>query len=385
MRYNPFNPQNPPRPDYFVGRAGELRQFEQYLLQTINASPMNMSITGNRGMGKTSLLVKMEEIAKKKKCLVFRMSNYESLIKNITELTDYLILGLKNEFYANTSVQKKVMQLGEWTTTLKPVVTYKEVSLTFEEKKLVAQTILRNNFLAFWKKVEKEYPAIVILIDEAESLERIEGALSFLREVFQRLSHEAKYLVVLSGKLNFPERMSESFSPLNRFFPASPLSAFSEEESRCYIDKTLTSVKVIADSEVNKNIFEKSEGHPYVLVKMCSTVFNELGDTEHKITPKHWERAHNKIVVELEKDFFNPMFHPVSPKAKVMAFQLLKIGKRRFRFTDAVKTTHMDSQTVAPYLKELVRKGCLNKPERATYEFFHYLFIDFLKRRAPTI
>ncbi|MFH1247158.1 MAG: hypothetical protein V1644_02140, partial [Candidatus Micrarchaeota archaeon] len=150
-------------------------------------------------------------------------------------------------------------------------------------------------------------------------------------------------------------------------------------------DKTLTSVKVIAHSEVKKNIFEKSEGHPYVLVKMCSTIFNELGDTEHKITPKHLERAHKKIVIELEKDFFNPMFHPISPKAKAMVFQLLKIGKKRFHFTDAVKTTHVSSQTVAPYLQELVRKGCLNKPERATYEFFHSLFIDFLKRRAPTI
>ena len=157
MRYNPFNPQNPPRPDFFVGRVDELRQFEQNLLQTIHGSPMNMSITGNRGMGKTSLLVKMEEIAKREKCLVFRMSNYESLVKNITELTNFLILGLKNEFYADTNVQKRIMQLGDWIKTLKPVVSYKEASLSFEEQKLSAQTILRSNFLNFWKKVEDEY------------------------------------------------------------------------------------------------------------------------------------------------------------------------------------------------------------------------------------
>jgi len=385
MRYNPFNPQNPPRSDYFVGRADELKQFEQYLLQTIHGSPMNMSITGNRGMGKTSLLAKMEEIARKEKCLVFRMSNYESLVKDITELTNYLILGLKNEFYADTSVQKKIMQLGEWAKTLKPVVSYREASLTFEEKRLAAQTILRNNFLNFWKKIDGEYPAIVLLIDEAESLERIEGALSFLREVFQRLSHEAKYIVVLSGKLNFPERMSESFSPLNRFFPASPLTAFSEEETFSYIEKTLKSVNVVADKEVMKKIFEKSEGHPYVLVKICNIIFNEIEDTEDKMMLKHLEKARPRIIVDLEKDFFKPMFHPVSPKAKNIAFQLLKIGKRKFLFTEAVKSTNMERQNVAPYIQELVRKGCLNKPERATYEFFHHLFIDFLKKRASEV
>ena len=385
MRYNPFNPQNPPRSDYFVGRLDELKQFEQYLLQTIHGSPMNMSITGNRGMGKTSLLVKMEEIARKEKCLVFRMSNYERLVRDIGELTNYLILGLKNEFYADTSVKKKIMQLGEWAKTLRPVVSYKEASLTFEEKRLAAQTILRNNFLTFWKKVENEYPAIVILIDEAESLERIEGALSFLREVFQRLSHEAKYALVLSGKLNFPERMSESFSPLNRFFPASPLTAFSEEETSSYMEKTLKSVNVVADTEVKKKIFEESEGHPYVLVKICNIIFNEIGDTEDKMTLKHLEKARPRITVDLEKDFFNPMFHPVSPKAKHIAFKLLKIGKRKFLFTEAVKSTSMERQNVAPYIQELVRKGCLNKPERATYEFFHNLFIDFLKKRASEV
>jgi predicted transcriptional regulator len=42
----------------------------------------------------------------------------------------------------------------------------------------------------------------------------------------------------------------------------------------------------------------------------------------------------------------------------------------------------MKGQAVAPYIQELVKKGCINKPERATYEFFHQLFIDFLSSRA---
>jgi Cdc6-like AAA superfamily ATPase len=75
MRFNPFNPQQPARPDFFVGRAEELEKFEQNLLQTIHDSPMNMAITGNRGIGKTSTLIKFEEIAKRHNCLVVRLSN----------------------------------------------------------------------------------------------------------------------------------------------------------------------------------------------------------------------------------------------------------------------------------------------------------------------
>ena len=382
MRYNPFNPQMPPRPENFVGRESELEKFEYNLLQTIHGSPLNMSITGNRGMGKTAILVKMEQIAKKNRCLVFRVSNYESLIENVTDLTNYLILGLKNEYIATMSVNSKIMQFGEWASTLKPIITYKDATLSFEEKTITAQTILRNNFSAFWEKVKNEYSAVIILVDEAESLDRVNGALSFLREVFQRLSHNSKYMVVLAGKFNFAERMSESFSPLNRSFPIFPLTPFNESETNTYITKMLSSVDVTIHSEVIKKIQEKSEGHPYVVVEMSSLVFNSLQDNEQTITMKHFENAYPKIIFELEKDFFNPMFHPVSPKAKAILLKLVKINKKRFLFKEAVKLTGIERKNIAPYIQELVRKGCLNKPERATYEFFHKLFIDFLEKHA---
>ena len=74
MRFNPFNPQYPPRSEFFVGRTEEIERFEQILLQTINSSPLNMALTGNRGIGKTSTLGKFEELAGAKNCLVIRSS-----------------------------------------------------------------------------------------------------------------------------------------------------------------------------------------------------------------------------------------------------------------------------------------------------------------------
>ena len=56
MRYNPFNPQQPARPEFFVGREPEIVEFEKFLSQTTHASPMNLSITGNRGTTKTVLM-----------------------------------------------------------------------------------------------------------------------------------------------------------------------------------------------------------------------------------------------------------------------------------------------------------------------------------------
>lgn len=359
-----------------------MSEFEKYLSQTCFGSPMNMSITGNRGIGKTSILIKMEDHARNNKCLVIRMSNYEELISDIHELTDYLILTLRQELYENKVLEKKIAEFGEWVKSLKPVIAYKDVSLTFshEERRMLAESSLRTQLISIWNKIKEDYSAIVILIDEAESLDRISGSLSFLREVFQRISHETRYMVVLCGKLNFPEKMSESFSPLNRFFPNFTLSPFDDKVTFAYIDKMLYFVHCYADKEFKQKVFDKSGGHPYVVVKMCETAFKELKNGGNELTLNHFFITYPKMIVDLERDFFYPMYHPLTPKAKEIIRKLSSLNRLDFTFKDAMTITGLNSSKVSPYISELVRKGCLNRPERAKYQFFHRLFLEFIQR-----
>ena len=56
MKINPFEPFGPVNPGSFVGRLDELRRLKSALLQTSAGKPVNFMITGERGIGKTSLL-----------------------------------------------------------------------------------------------------------------------------------------------------------------------------------------------------------------------------------------------------------------------------------------------------------------------------------------
>ena len=55
-KINPFRPGSPVNPDMFVGRLGEVEQLEGALFQTKADHPSHFMITGERGIGKTSLL-----------------------------------------------------------------------------------------------------------------------------------------------------------------------------------------------------------------------------------------------------------------------------------------------------------------------------------------
>jgi Holliday junction resolvasome RuvABC ATP-dependent DNA helicase subunit len=174
--------------------------------------------------------------------------------------------------------------------------------------------------------------------------------------------------------------MSESFSPLNRFFPSWKLEPFNEKEIKTYIEKKLKTVDLTIDDEAIRSITTRSEGHPYVLVSMCYIIFDSLTDNERVISEDVISRAYPKIYYELAKDFFSPMYHPLTPKAKSVLYKIaFNLKDLDFSFREACIWTEMERNIVSPYIQELLRKGILNKPERGQYQVFHKLFLDYVK------
>lgn len=56
-KVNPFRPNSPVAPGMFVGRIEEVQVLEQALVQTRAGRSKSFMITGERGIGKTSLLL----------------------------------------------------------------------------------------------------------------------------------------------------------------------------------------------------------------------------------------------------------------------------------------------------------------------------------------
>lgn len=386
MRYNPFNPQAPAKPEFFVGRSNEVQTFKRHLFQTMNGSPMCMAIVGNRGMGKTSILTKFANIAKSEKCLVVRVSNLEGGAEDVVELSDFILSNLKLEFMSSGHVILSD-RVKEFLRSLNLSLSVGDASLDVSLKRNATVGIFRKKLEDFWNYVKKDFKAVVLLIDEAESVERIDGALMFLREVFQRLSEDSiKYMVVLCGKLNFPETMSEAFSPLNRFFPSTRLINLSTAETSEFLEKSLSTVDCTTEKKASELVYEKSEGHPYIVVSMAFNIFNELKEDENTITRNLVEKSINVCESKLEQDYFLSLFHPLTPKSRDILLKLAsKLNNVKFTFSEAVRILRTDPNQISPYIQEMYRKGCVNKVERGKYEMFHKMFLNFLKRKASTI
>ncbi len=56
MKYNPFKPDRIADPNLFAGRVSEIEIIKRSLFQAKHGNPPNLLITGERGIGKSSLL-----------------------------------------------------------------------------------------------------------------------------------------------------------------------------------------------------------------------------------------------------------------------------------------------------------------------------------------
>lgn len=63
MRYNPFRPGSLVTPGMFAGRYQELLILERVLFQTKNDNPAHFLLCGERGIGKSSLLLYLQHVA----------------------------------------------------------------------------------------------------------------------------------------------------------------------------------------------------------------------------------------------------------------------------------------------------------------------------------
>ncbi len=106
IKINPFNPNYPVNPGMFVGRIDEILRLESYLYQTMSSQPANFLITGERGIGKSSLMNYLIWVAKGLISVDEMEFNYLVVSTDINRYTTQLGLMQKIEFGLNKELSK---------------------------------------------------------------------------------------------------------------------------------------------------------------------------------------------------------------------------------------------------------------------------------------
>lgn len=374
---NPFRPGGPVEPEYFIGRKDEIKLFERFLKSTKNGNPFNIAVLGERGIGKTSLLRKFENIGEKSGSIGVRGS-LDPSISNLPELCTYILelmrekgvgkSGRIKEFFKKYNLERVKINILGLQAEIKKGYTG-SLQITF-----------RKELEGIWENIGKETGEIILLIDEAEQLENIKGSLPFLRNVFQSLSEKrAGYMLILSGKLELFRKIKDIHSPLARFLRPIHLCNLSDDEVKEAIIKPLENT-VRIDENVLTKVIEESAGHPYIVQVFGYMLFENMKDK--KINIKVFEKTYPEIIRFLSAQFFNDLYYIASDSEREILKVIASLDKNMFSPKDIVQKSGKSSKRVSTCFQRLVEKDAIRKLSRGNYELYHKLFKEYLKSKT---
>ena len=358
MVLNPFTKEIQ-SPDSIIGRKREIGIFNSYVESTIHRKPLSMAVVGQLGMGKTILLKRFKEIAEKNRCIGIYVKTQKG--EGLQRILEKALRELESELREKSS-------MGWIPEDTMGLVGRKETSDSVSNL---------DTMRKFEKSINEVYPivqdsvhALVFLIDDGEKLEDAKDSVPIIVRIFERATREKNpFMLVMSSKVT-PKGFGEVFN----VFELKPLT---EEQIRELIKNRLKESKIKMGEECAKLVVRDSEGNPSILLSICWTMFNMLGEKEKIITKAHYIRYSQSIMGVLSAEIFDPLYNSIPNSEREIMMQFAKMDESP-RISDVAKKMNKKLSIITRLVLRLVRRGALVKTGRGRYKIFNRLFAEYL-------
>lgn len=297
QRFNPFRPGNIVAPGMFSGRVDELLTLERALFQTKNGNPNHFLIHGERGIGKSSLLLYLDYVATGKFPTLKDSATFSFLTVNI-ELEPSityleLIKKIGAEFQRVVASQERFKDLAKkaWDFLKRwevAGVKYNNRNGGLEPHQLLDDLV--HTVYATLEDIGDATDGVLVLIDEADKPPPEANLGEFAKLFTERLSKRGcnRVALGLAGQTEVIERLGRSHESSPRIFEMLTLNPLAPPERIEVVRKGLaeikakTGVEVSITPEAEKSIADLSEGYPNFIQQFAHAACEQ--DVDNNIT-----------------------------------------------------------------------------------------------------
>ncbi len=307
MKINPFNPNSPVNPGMFVGRMDELESMERALVQTRNDSPCHFMITGERGIGKSSLLLYIRYLATGD--IPFNGDKFKFLVIDLDIDINTTQIGLISRIQTSlerslgNSERAKKFFVDAWDFIQR--IKVMDCGLDAKRKEEQSEEVKIDQFATSLSDIcnrvckdEKEsnifdakYDGVLLLIDEADNCSRELNLGSLLKLLLERLQRRGcnKVIIGLAGLPDLRSKLYLSHQSSVRMFQELQLGRLTEEEVRQVIGRCIdkanedNSEKTSIEEDAVKLLVSLSEGFPHFIQQFGYSSFNHDKDGVIKV------------------------------------------------------------------------------------------------------
>jgi Cdc6-like AAA superfamily ATPase len=324
MKFNPFRPNSIASSELFQGRKEEMKLIEQSLFQTKNGNPQHFLIEGERGLGKSSLFLKVEKQATGKIPLR-NTKKVDFIVINIeldsTQTFFEILKSIAADFKRALSERERIKTLatGVWNFLsnweILGVRYHKIDENLIQPYEILNELVL--NFERVIKLASSEIDGILILIDEADRPGEKASLGEIVKLLTEKLSKRGcdQVLIGMTGQPGLIAKLKASHESSSRIFSVLTLKPLSEEENMAVVMGGLKKANQVntqqttIDDDALKLISQLSEGYPHFLQEFAYKAFEN--DMDYRICAddvKDGAFGVNGALNQLGNKYFNELY-----------------------------------------------------------------------------
>ena len=346
-----FQPTFGNRPNQYIGRDRVIEQFIMGLQEPIGSRDRCSLFLGQRGMGKTALLLELSDRAVKLGYVVARVTAHEGMAQAIIE--QFQLNG--STFFKDDKRQLTGMAAGALGFSF---------GLTFSDV-TERQYGFRSKMSLLCDKLAEKDKGALILIDEV----RTSAAMREVASAYQELVGDGKNIAIAMAGL--PHAVSSVLNDtvltfLNRASRVE-LGLISTNLIRAYYERAFKGIGIKISDEYLDRAALATHGFPYLmqLIGYYLIQYTPDGGTVDAVI---MDKAERSSMGDMENNVFKPILNPLSDNDKFFLRAMAKHG-------DTVSTAKLKvamgkrGPALQPYRKRLLESGVIEAPRRGELIF----------------
>lgn len=357
-----FQPTFGNRPEQYIGRDGVIEKFMAGLREPVGSRNRCTLFLGQRGMGKTALLLELSDRASKEGYVVARVTAHEGMPSAIIE--QFQLNGspyFEDEKRKLTGVTAGVLGFS--------------FGLTFSEA-AERQYGFRAKMSLLCDKLAEKGKGALILIDEVRS----SAAMREVAASYQELVGDRKNIAIAMAGL--PHAVSSVLNDsvltfLNRATKVE-LGLISTNLIRAYYERAFKSIRIKASDEILDRAALSTRGFPY-LMQLIGYYVIQYTPEEGTVTDVIMDKVEKAANRDMEDNVFKPILAPLSDNDMIFLKALSRCGTTATT-AQLYAALGKKGPAIQPYRKRLLESGVIEAPRRGELVFAVPYLSEYLRK-----
>lgn len=380
---NPFAPGAGSRPPELAGRESILHDAQVAIQRALLGKPSrSQMLLGLRGVGKTVLLNKIEEMAEEAGHVTSSIEAPEG--KSLSELLvpkiSQVLRKLSTSEQAKAKAHRALRALRSFASAFN--LSYGELSISVDPEAGVAdsgdiESDLPELFIRVGEAAKSAGKAWTLLIDEVQYV-RTSDLAALIVALHKITQKDLPVLFFGAGLPQVAALSGNAKSYAERLFHYPAVGPLMGDDAKTAIRQPVEAEGESISDDALTEILLKTQGYPYFLQEWGYQCWNIAKGPEISLSDA--SQAAGEATHRLDDGFFKVRFDRLTPKEREYVIAMANLGAGPYRSSDIAVALDETHQSLGPRRAQIISKGMIYSPSHGDIAFTVPMFNDYLIR-----